>query len=192
MKKILFTSVIIGCTLILNAQHVELGIKGGLNVSNVDIPNASNIDPRFSPFIGGLAHIHLSKEFALQPEIVFSSQGFKTTNDEVYRLNYLNFPALAMYMFNSGFRLQTGPQVGLLLNADYKKGSAGRVDIKNGYKDVNLSWVFGGGYIMPSGFGFDARFNLGLAKINDNTSAKIADRVFQVGVFYQFKALKHK
>lgn len=192
MKKILFTSAIIACTFVLHAQHVELGIKGGLNVSNVDIPNTSNIDPRLSPFAGGLVHIHLSKEFAIQPEIVFSSQGFKTGNDEVYRLNYLNFPALAMYMFNSGFRLQTGPQVGVLLSADYKKGSNTKVDIKNGYKDIDVSWVFGGGYIMPSGFGFDARFNLGLAKLNDNTSAKAANRVFQVGVFYQFKPLKHK
>jgi len=104
---------------------------------------------------------------------------------------YLNLPGLGMYMFNSGFRLETGPQVGILLSAKYKKGTVSE-DIKNGYKDVDFAWVFGGGYIMPSGFGFDARFNLGLAKINDDASAKRASRVFQVGVFYQFKAMEHK
>jgi hypothetical protein len=46
---------------------------------------------------------------------------------------------------------------------------------------------------MPSGFGFDARFNLGLAKLNnDDISARATTRVFQAGVFYQFKALRHR
>ena len=32
------------------------------------------------------------------------------------RLNYINVPVL-QYMFGDGFRLQTGPQLGILTNA---------------------------------------------------------------------------
>jgi len=71
LKHTLFITAMILGSFMLKAQHVELGLKAGLNVANVDIPNSSNIDPRLGPYFGGLAHIHLTKEFAIQPEVVF-------------------------------------------------------------------------------------------------------------------------
>jgi len=183
---------------LLKAQHVEFGLKGGLNVGNVKVKNASSsYDPRISAHVGGLAHIHLTKEFAIQPEVVFSGQGFKASsgdnNVEITRkLNYLNVPVLVQYMFQNGIRLETGPQVGFLLSAKEDNESSNN-DVKGAYKDVDFAWAFGAGYLMPSGLGFDARLNLGVAKINENNS--IADRrngVFQVGLFYQFRPMRHR
>lgn len=180
----------------VKAQHVEFGVKAGLNLSTVKVgSSAGNSDPRLSAHVGGLAHIHLTKEFAIQPELVFSGQGFKTTNTgnsnkSNYKLNYLNIPVLVQYMFNNGIRLESGPQVGLLLSGKYKTGDV-TTDVKNAYKDIDFAWAFGAGYIMPSGLGFDARFNLGIAKINDDIMADRRNGVFQVGVFYQFRPRKH-
>ena len=198
VKKLLFISSMALSSFLLHAQHVEFGLKGGLNVGNVKVKNSpSSYDPRISAHVGGLAHIHLTKEFAIQPEVVFSGQGFKTnsggnTEDVTHKLNYLNVPVLVQYMFSNGIRLESGPQVGFLLSAKEDDGSSNR-DVKGGYKDVDFAWAFGAGYLMPSGLGFDARLNLGIAKINENNA--IADRrngVFQVGLFYQFKPMRHK
>ena len=181
-------------SLMLKAQtHVELGLKAGLNVATLHTSDNSNIDPRISANFGGLAHIHISKEFAVQPEVLFSGQGAKSTSANVVNkvnLNYIQVPVLLQYMIGTGFRLETGPQVGFLASAKDKAGDV-TVDIKNSYKKTDFAWVFGAGYLTSSGVGFDARYNLGLSKINDNNGAKISNQVFSVGLFYQFKAMHH-
>ena len=196
MKKLFISSVVALSALMTNAQSTAFGIKGGLNVATVHVDNSSyNIDPRISAQVGALAHIHLSKEFALQPELTFSGQGYKvngtgTNADQHYNLNYLNLPVLLQYMFNSGFRIETGPQLGALLNAKYKVGSS-ETDLNSSFKTLDFDWDFGLGYLTHSGFGVDARYNLGIAKINDSESPKVTNRVFQAGVFYQFHPMKH-
>ncbi|MES2890392.1 MAG: porin family protein [Bacteroidota bacterium] len=175
------------CSFMLKAQSVSFGVKGGLNVASVKVKNTeTNYDPRISAHVGGLAHVHLSKQWALQPELVFSGQGFKAANDEVYRMNYVNVPILVQYMFDNGFRLQTGPQVGFLVAAKRKLNDV-TVDIKDNYKGVAFDWSVGAGYLIPkTGVGFDARFNFGIAKLNDNNLADNRSGVLQVGMFYLF------
>jgi hypothetical protein len=90
-------------------------------------------------------------------------------------------------MFDNGFRLEAGPQVGFLINAKAKMPNS-TVDIKDNLKKVDVGLGAGIGYVNPaSNFGVDARYNLGLSNINDNTSSKSTNRGFQVGVFYLFK-----
>lgn len=196
MKKLFISAIVTLSYLVTNAQTTAFGLKAGLNVATVHVENSSyNIDPRISAQVGGLAHIHLSKEFALQPELTFSGQGYKINGtganaDQHYNLNYLNLPVLLQYMFNSGFRLETGPQLGTLLSAKYKVGSA-ETDINSSYKTLDFGWDFGLGYLAPSGFGVDARYNLGISKINDTESPAIMNRVFQAGIFYQFHHMRH-
>jgi len=196
MKKLFISAVAVLSYLGINAQSTAFGLKGGLNVATVHVKNTSyNIDPRISAHVGGLAHIHLSKEFALQPELTFSGQGFKvngtgTDADQHYNLNYLNLPVMVQYMFHSGFRIETGPQLGAMLSAKYKIGSV-ETDVKDAYKTLDFDWGFGLGYLTHSGFGVDARYNLGIAKINDSESPKVTNNVFQAGVFYQFHPVGH-
>ena len=174
----------------VNAQSVNLGIKGGLNVFNVKDDNESNYDPKTGLHLGLLAHIHLSKQWALQPELVYSGQGAKYTTsgtDSKLKLNYLNVPIMFQYMFDNGFRIETGPQVGFLLSAKTETNDVS-VDVKDQLKGTDLGLGFGLGYIhVPSGFGVDARYNLGLTNISDDDDNKAMNRGFQLGVFYQFQ-----
>ncbi len=196
MKKLIISAIAISSFFIATAQHAAFGVKGGLNVASVNVKtSAYSVDPRISAHFGGLAHIHLSEQFALQPELTFSGQGFKINGtganaDQHYNLNYLNLPVLLQYMFNSGFRIETGPQLGALLSAKHKVGSV-QTDINSSYKTLDFSWDFGLGYLTPSGFGIDARYNPGIAKINDGESPKVTNSVFQAGVFYQFHPVRH-
>ena len=88
-------------------------------------------------------------------------------------------------MTNDGFRLQTGPQLGLLTSAKSEFGDV-EVDAKDDISSVDFSWTFGAGYLFHSGFVIDARYNHGISNISDDESFEARNRVFQVGVFYQF------
>lgn len=173
-----------------NAQHVNVGIKGGLNLYNINNDNNSEYDTKIGAHGGLIGHIHFTRQFALQPEIMYSAQGAKYTVAGVetkIKLGYINIPVMFQYMFNNGFRLQAGPQLGFLVNAK-SENNITKTDIKDNMNTVDFAVALGIGYIhTPSGFGLDARYNLGLSNINKNGSVKSANRGFQLGVFYLFK-----
>jgi hypothetical protein len=172
-----------------SAQHVNFGIKGGLNLYNIHNDNSSQYDTKTGFHAGVFAHMHLDQHFALQPEVVYSTQGAKYNiagTDTRIKLNYINVPVMFQYMFNNGFRLQAGPQVGFLIKAESEVNDTD-TDVKDELKTVEFGLGAGVGYIHPpSGFGIDARYNLGLSKINENGSGKSTNRGFQLGVLYQF------
>ena len=172
-----------------SAQHVNIGIKAGLNVYNINNDNGASYDSKLGFNAGLIGHIHLSKKVALQPEVVYSGQGAKFTTAGVetkYNLAYINVPLMLQYMFDNGFRLQAGPQAGLLVSAK-SKNNDNTVDIKNNFKPLDLGVSFGASYIHPStGVGIDARYNLGLSNINENSDFKSTNRGLQVSLFYIF------
>jgi hypothetical protein len=173
------------------AQHVNIGVKAGANFYNVNNDNGAEYDTKTGFHAGLLGHIHLAPQLALQPEIVYSSQGAKYKNglgvEEKYNLDYINVPVLFQYMFDNGFRLQAGPQVGFLVSAKTKAGNV-EVDYKDQTNTIDFGLGAGAGYVhVPSGFGVDLRYNLGLSNINENDAVKSHNRGFQAGVFYLFK-----
>jgi hypothetical protein len=183
-------------TSIASAQHsdspagnVNIGIKGGVNVYNIKNSNDVKYDPRFGLHFGLLGHIHLNSRLALQPELVYSTQGAKTkigSDNMMYNLDYINVPLLLQYMFDNGFRLQAGPQLGFLIRAKTKVNDT-TVDIKDELKPIDVGLSVGASYVFPpTGFGLDARYNFGLSSINKESNVTSTNRGFQLGVFYIF------
>lgn len=202
MKKI---SLIITAALLstaLFAQHLpKLGIKAGLNLANLVNNNGLEDLRKFKPGVhaGLLAHIHTSnKNFAIQPEVVYSLQGTQLgriggSSEQNINLHYINVPILLQYMFDNGFRLETGPQVGALISAKSKSDNFSD-DINDEFKGGDFSWAFGVGYLTDAGIGLDARYNLGISNINDLPSPNngiLRNSVIQLGLFYMFDQ-KHK
>jgi hypothetical protein len=189
MKKISLAVLVLLTSTFVFAQP-KFGLKGGLNLAtttNSEVQGGR--DYRLGFHLGGLAHIHLSPEVGLQPEVVFSSQGAKYTlssgEEHNLVLNYVNIPLQLQYMFDNGFRLQTGPQVGILVDAkDKLNGNETGFFTSDDFKKTDFSWSFGLGYLTYSGFGVDGRYNLGLSNINDFGTATVHNNVFQIGVFY--------
>ena len=185
MKRIIISAVMLLLIKGAFAQHVEYGIKGGVNFTNLSNDAAdTKADTKTGFHLGGLAHIHLTRSFAIQPEIVYSTQGAEYGDDKL-RLNYINVPVLAQYMFANGFRLQTGPQLGILTTSEYKSGKT-ETDVDN-FSNADFSWSFGASYVGRSGVGVDARYNLGLTDVTKSNTTDFQNRVWQVGLFYQFK-----
>ncbi|MBC7949610.1 MAG: PorT family protein [Chitinophagaceae bacterium] len=170
----------------VQAQSVQFGIKAGVNAANIDISNGNEYDSKIGMHAGGLVHIHINDHFAIQPELVYSMQGCKTEDDDFkLKLNYVNVPVLAQYMFNGGFRLQTGPQFGFLTSAKTKNGEV-EVDVNDEIKSTDFSWAFGAAYLSKVGVGVDFRYNLGISNVSEVAAFETKNRVFQLGLFYQF------
>jgi hypothetical protein len=192
MKKMLSVcSVTLLFSLLVNAQHTSFGVKAGINASSVKVEDGEDYDGKVGIHLGGLAHIHITQHFAFQPELVYSIQGGKDGDDLKLKLNYINIPLLAQYMTLDGFRFQTGPQIGFLVSAKSKAGDV-EYDIKDDLESVDISWVFGASYLFPgaNGIGVDVRYNLGLTNISEDDNFEARNRVFQLGLFYQFN--KHQ
>lgn len=188
--QIVLIAAAIMVTTTVKAQHSNIGIKGGLNLYNLVNENSNTGKSIVGIHLGLISHIHLNDQFAIQPEVVLSTQGseFEPGGSKMrLNLNYINVPILLQYMFDNGFRLQAGPQIGFLVNAKTEVTNA-EFDQKDDFETIDVGAGFGIGYINPSSnFGVDARYNLGLSDINKNSSVISYNRGFQVGVFYLFR-----
>jgi hypothetical protein len=191
MKKCFFlVSSAILLAAVSQAQNTSFGLKGGVNLASIKIKDGTGVsyDNKTAWHAGALAHIHVSEHFAVQPEVVYSAQGgqYRAATDYKASFDYLNVPILAQYMFNGGFRLETGPQVGFLLKAETQSGENPPLDVKDQVEGIDYSWVLGASYLIGKGFGVDARYNQGLHNVSKTDAVKNKNRVWQFGVFYQF------
>ncbi|HEU4632418.1 MAG TPA: porin family protein [Flavisolibacter sp.] len=187
MKKmfLLVLATILSISALTQRGNVELGIKGGINLSDYS-ENVNTSGFRTGFHIGGLAHIHTNnRKLAIQPELVFSTQG-ADFNDGTQQVDYINIPFLIQYLGRGGLRLETGPQVGALVSAKFKENDGDEYSIKNAFKQSDFGWAFGIGFISNSGLGLDARYNLGLSDITKGRG-DVKNRVWQFGLFYQFR-----
>lgn len=180
MKKVSLLALVVVAGTTLYAQPPKFGLKAGLNLSTVTNTD-SDLKPGFHG--GGLVHIHVTPAFSLQPEVVYSNQGTKYSSDNKLVLNYVNIPVLLQYNFDNGFRLQGGPQLGILTEAKNKVGSV-EVDVSDAFKSIDFSIPLGVSYLSYSGFGVDARYNLGITNVSENSSTNYRNSVIQLGVFY--------
>ncbi|PWK17383.1 porin family protein [Xanthomarina spongicola] len=226
MKKVLLTAAIavFGFTS-MNAQNVSFGAKAGMNVATIggDFGNyydyyegdaTDNVKSRVGFHVGGLAEIMISEKFAIQPEILYSSQGFKTEysygserEESNVNLSYLNLPVMAKFFPIENLSVEAGPQVGFLLSAneDYEytdsdfpeDNVSGDRDVKDSVKGVDFSMNIGVGYKLDMGVFFQARYCFGLSEVDDtgyyddesyydNYSFSRKNRVFQLSVGYMF------
>lgn len=194
MKKLLVFAVAVLLVSAIQAQKesIKFGVKAGANFYKFSGKDANfgSVSPKFQVGIagGGLVNIPVSSMFSVQPEVLFSMEGSKyeeSGSKLMYKTNYINIPVLLQYNNPSGFYAETGPQLGLLMSAKGDDGSSTQ-DIKDNLNSTNFSWAFGLGYKMQSGFGFGARYNLGLGNIAKESGTDIKLGGFHVGVFYLF------
>jgi hypothetical protein len=188
MKKISLLLVALYVSSTLFAQsHANFGLKGGLNISSINW-NADG-DSRLGLHLGALAHIHLAPEWALQPEVVYSAEGGKqdvTGGSVTWKNDYINIPVMVQYMFNNGFRIEAGPQLGILASSKVEDDDGNEDDADDVFKSTNISLGLGLSYLTYSGLGVGARYNLGLSEINEASFADAKGRTFQLSLFYMF------
>src|SRR5690606_34142854 len=101
-------------------KFLRLGLKGGVNFSNLN-GDVEQIDfkNRSSYHFGALAEIRLFPNLTLQPELLYSVQGAKVDSGEAdiddVDFKYLTVPVMVkFYLISDRFSLEVGPQFAFL------------------------------------------------------------------------------
>lgn len=213
MKKYMF----ILCTLFLavtvkaQTEKIKLGVKAGLNISNLTYDENELDSSNKTGFTAGfMVEIPMANKFSLQPELLYSQQGTKTSfsDDEVtnsnykgtIKLNYINIPVMLKYYVIEGLSIQAGPQIGILLKANnnYQDNFLGyenheSFNLKNYSSGIDTSLNFGLGYQFKDKFYADIRYNISYSNVfkegdkNHFINNDMKNRVFQITIGYFLK-----
>jgi hypothetical protein len=205
MKKLLFLTAIAVLTFnSSNAQEdassdegISFGVKVGGNISNTS--NGKEIfydgtDNRYGFNVGAVVHIPISEKFSLQPEVVYSQQGFTASSELDFsdygeRYDYINIPIMASYKVVKGLTLQAGPQVGFNINAEAYIDLDDDFDLSEETNTIDFGAGLGAQYELDFGLFFQARYVWGLSNYIDSEDADnetYSNRVGSLSVGYFF------
>lgn len=186
----LFALITLGIATFTHAQ-VSVGAKGGLNLSSLSGLDIDNYKSKalLGFHVGGFATFNIVRHFAIQPELLYSSQGGTIENGDFRRdvkLNYFNIPVMFKVLTNSGLYFEAGPQIG------FRTGDLDTQDIEGDIKKSDFSMAGGIGFQpTKSAFGLGARYNVGMGKTgnisrdNNFNNADFKNGVFQLSAYWR-------
>ena len=147
---------------------------------------AGGQDPKVrAGFIAGVeGEYYANNWFGIALGLNYAQQGWKIES-LTDKLDYLNVPLTADFYVAPGLALKTGVQFGFLMSA-----KAEDVDIKDACEKTNISIPLGISYEI-SNFILDIRYNLGLTKVNKDSSTnhdnKYRSDLIQFTIGYKFE-----
>lgn len=185
MKRIILLLGIVAINYISFGQRIDIGIKGGVNFSKLEIPD-SKTSKKTGYHFGAYTLFKFGK-LGVQPEITFSQQGSKVDLGN-WDAKYINIPIILKLYLAGGFNMQAGPQFGFLNKAELDGNS-----IEDDLKNADVSLGLGLGWDAPLGLKLDARYNLGLTDNSDDPAYEtIKSQVFQLSLGFRIFNLGKK
>lgn len=195
------------------AQETRFGIKGGLNYSSIVGDLTQGLKFRFSGHGGIFLEVDFSEKFKLQPELLYSSQGFQFSTDlaEIQnggvvadgndlrtnvQLNFITVPILGKFALNDKVDVEFGPQFGFLLNQVTKIKDLDQAGSTNADRRSSISGEFqldygaavGLGYKLTDNLSISPRFYIGLRnRLNALAGAQNYNAAIQLSVNYLFR-----
>lgn len=177
MRKFLFLSLVF-CAFTAQAQ-LRIGIKAGANFADLD---GITLDTKMRTgfHFGAIAELKLPGSLAIQPELLYSSQGAKVDAaafDDI-QYDYLTLPVmLKWYLIPDVVNIELGPQFSFL------------VKDKNDFDPVDSSTfdfaALGGvGVNLGDNLFVQGRYVLGLT--DASATADVKNRVIQLSLGYKF------
>jgi hypothetical protein len=155
------------------SQGISIGPKVGVNFSNYTGGNIKS-DALLGYHLGGFISFNAGRNFAVQPEVLFSTQGAKldrgTQKDTKFKTNYVSIPVMLKFKTNGGLYLELGPQVAFKTGDDIADQT-----INKFAKNLDLSLGGGIGYQTNFGLGIGARYMAGITKVGDFDSNTISN-----------------
>ncbi len=179
MKKIILLITILCSISTMHAQMLKFGLKAGINYANYTGSDA-NTDAITNFHAGLVSEIKIFKNFSLQPELYYSTQGAEIENlgqQIKNELGYISIPVLAKFYLTDNLSLELGPQASFLLS------ERNEVDSNNS-NTFDFAVAGGLSYKFGKHFFMQGRYGLGLTEAKRDADVK--NSVIQAAIGYMF------
>lgn len=161
MKKVLILLAITLSSTTFYAQGLDLGLKAGLNFSNIS--DATGLSNKTGFVVGAFAGAKLGDKLGIQGDLLYSAQGAKSDEagiDDI-DLNYVNVPVVLKYFVTDQIHIHAGPQFGFVVDDNVAKVFSNIAEAES----FDLSGIVGIGIDLPMGIRLDGRYNFGLSDV---------------------------
>jgi hypothetical protein len=180
MKKliVIFALILISVT-DANAQMLKFGVKAGANFASLEGDGLEGLETYTSFHFGALLEVKVFENFSIQPELLYSSQGAKVSDENVkdINFNYVTVPVLAkFYLITDKLSVEAGPQFSFLIDDN--------VGDQFESESFDFAAVGGLGFQFTENFFAQARYVAGLTEASKD--AEVKNRVIQVAIGYRF------
>ncbi|HEV7333635.1 MAG TPA: porin family protein [Flavisolibacter sp.] len=173
----------------------SFGVKGGLNINEAEDGLDLRKKTRFAYHGGLFFQQKLGKKLFFQPELLYSSKGYRYTSigfpiDGAKRMNYLSVPLLIGYQASSHLSFLFGPEFDYLLRAGHR-GDGGVSKVTAYYPRFDAGLDFGAAYKLSKKLSAELLYYYGFNTLyysNRGVSygyVKGRNKVFQAGVSYR-------
>ncbi|MEK6615501.1 MAG: porin family protein [Bacteroidota bacterium] len=207
MKKLLFALQLFFLGSIITWSQVSVGPKLSLSFSNV-IGGENSVGNKFKVGFsaGAFLKFQISDHVYLQPEVVYSTRGFKYVssvgNQDTnlkHTLSYIDFPFLIGIQIGENGFINFGPQIGYLVNDKIKgvvTNSSSSLNLNSsnvyGYNVTEYALAFGGGYRFPFNLMVAVHGVYGLTKLYSNGGDLSHNFTFGLSVAYSLGEKRRK
>ncbi|MES2732886.1 MAG: porin family protein [Bacteroidota bacterium] len=176
-----------------NVGEPAFGLKGGLNISSISSSGGQINSAAVGFHAGAYITTMLSDKIGIQPELVYSQQGYRISSANFYNgtggynvhYNYLYLPVIVKIYVSDGANIQLGPQFGYLLSSNET------IFTPSTPRKLDAGVALGIGYETDGGLNFTLRYNRGFINVAPSTyaigqSQASTNQVFQLSVGYTF------
>jgi outer membrane immunogenic protein len=180
----------------LSHAQTEVGLKGGLNISDIVMTNY--IDPDVESELNIKAGLHagvflnsmIDEKVGVAGELLYSNKGFRANPN--INLHYIAVPLLVQYKLTDHIFAEGGPELSYLFSARSRNGNES--NIYNNKFDLALD---GGFRFDGPKLAFSLRYSAGFFSVREtsqkygtsgNEKIKFQNRVLQMSVGYKLWA----
>ncbi|CAM3026204.1 PorT family protein [Chryseobacterium flavum] len=184
-----------------DVQPVRFGIKAGGNSAYMSQQSFGLNSQKLGFHAGVLVNIPISKQFSLQPEVLYNQMGardvaysteevqgattIKTKGQDKLTMNYISVPVMVQMKPFEGFYIEAGPEFSYFLNGKTKgeatvastTGGITTTTTESHSEDLNKDNINKFNFGLGLGLGYDITPNIGINARYVNSLTKIDKRV---------------
>lgn len=167
MRKL--TVILLFLTPALLKAQLNIGVKAGVNFTNVTNASSINAGSRTGYMIGGYIAPKAKKLLGFRSEIILSRQGYDyktSSNTGNVNLDYLLLPQLITLNFSKLIQLHVGGQAAFLLNANVDSTDSGSGSLFDYFNRFDYGVVAGAEISPFMGFFIGGRINVSLNDVS--------------------------
>ena len=165
-----------------DAERLQFGIKGGINISNLYLKDAATSDMIFGLSAGVFSKIPITKTIAVQPELYVTSKGASITYNNLFvdgtasfNLTYIEIPVLYIAKVTEHINLQFGPYISYLIDGRVK--NMANIQLFDFEQNININDFNRIDAGLIAGIGIEVhsitmgmRYNYGITKVGKEQS----------------------